>query len=79
MVCFIYRIGKKYVGCILVGCIDVTVKFDEDIERDIEEQILPALSIDGDIIFKVKSFIPSQRYIEGIIDKDVFRMLTHSE
>jgi len=73
----INRIGNKYVGCILVGCIDVTIKFDEEIEQEIEEQICPNLAIDGDIIFKVKSFVSSQKYIEGVIDRDVLRILTH--
>ncbi|KAI2800069.1 hypothetical protein RDWZM_000598 [Blomia tropicalis] len=71
------RVGKKYLGCTLVGCIDVTIKFDEQVENEIEEQIIPNMSIDNDIIFKVKSFVPSQRYIEGIIDEEVFRLLTN--
>lgn len=75
---FIFNsVGKKYLGCTLVGCIDVTIKFDEQVENEIEEQIIPNMSIDNDIIFKVKSFVPSQRYIEGIIDEEVFRLLTN--
>ena len=73
-----FRIGKKYIGCILASCIDVTIKFDEEIEKEINEQILPNLTIDEDIIFRVKSFVPSQRYIEGIIDESVFRILIHT-
>lgn len=75
---FTCRIGKKYVGCILVGCIDVTIKFDEEIEKDIEEHICPNLSIEDDIIFKVKNFVSGQKYIEGVIDREVFNILTHA-
>jgi len=58
---FLVRIGKKYVGCILVGCIDVTIKFEEDID----EQICLNLSIDDEIIFAVTSFTPSQMVMGG--------------
>lgn len=73
-----YRIGRKYIGCILVNCIDVTIKYDEEIENDVEEYVSSNLSVEDDIIFKVNSFVPSQRYIEGIIDSDVFKVMTDS-
>ncbi|KAH9389645.1 hypothetical protein TYRP_007192 [Tyrophagus putrescentiae] len=74
----INRIGRKYIGCILVNCIDVTIKYDEEIENDVEEYVSSNLSVEDDIIFKVNSFVPSQRYIEGIIDSDVFKVMTDS-
>lgn len=68
------RIGKKYIGCTLATCIDVTIKFDEECEYDIESQLVPSLSVGDIILFRVKSFIPSQRYIEGVIDAQVYSL-----
>lgn len=62
----------------LVNCIDVTIKYDEEIENEIEEYVNSNLSTEDEIVFKVKSFVPSQRYIEGIIDSDVFKIMTKS-
>lgn len=70
---FIYRIGKKYIGCSLAECVDVTIKFDKTIEKEADN--FTNLNIGCPIVFKVRTFIPSQKYIEGIIDKQVLDIL----
>lgn len=71
---FLFRVGKKYFGCIVASCIDVTIKFDESCDAKKEDEICSSLSVGDNIVFKVKSFIPSQKYIEGVIDSDVLSL-----
>ncbi|KAH7639143.1 DNA-directed RNA polymerase I subunit RPA43 [Dermatophagoides farinae] len=73
---FINRIGKEYIGCSFAGCIDVTIKFEcQTFDHEQIDDICSSLNISDSITFKVKRFIPTQRYIEGIIDDEIFRII----
>lgn len=69
------RKGSQYIGCLLADCIDVTIRFDPEYNDRIERELLSKLSLGDDVIFKVVSFMPSQKYIDGIIDQDVLQSM----
>lgn len=69
------RMGNQYIGCFLVDCIDVTIRFDPQYNELIEQELLPKLSLGDEITFKVVSFLPSQKYIDGIIDHDALQSM----
>lgn len=72
------RVGKKYLGCVLLNCIDVTIKFDESCEEEIAK-LRDQFTVGNKIIFRVKSFVPRQRFIEGLIDEQVLFILNHEQ
>ncbi|KAF7490542.1 hypothetical protein SSS_00933 [Sarcoptes scabiei] len=71
------RICSKYIGSNYAKCIDIIIKFENDqIENEIKRLVNSGnLRVESEIIFKVKSFQPSQQYLEGLIDDEILNNL----
>ncbi|UXI20047.1 T-complex protein 11-like protein 1 [Sarcoptes scabiei] len=71
------EICSKYIGSNYAKCIDIIIKFDNDqIENEIKRLVNSGnLRVESEIIFKVKSFQPSQQYLEGLIDDEILNNL----